>query len=69
MKVAEKALTPPKGIEASEEKTSSGGIIGSFKKHPFLWGLGAGAVLAGGAAVAVYSGLPLIGKLALAFLL
>jgi hypothetical protein len=69
MKVAEKALTPPKGIEASEEETSSGGIIGSFKKHPFLWGLGAGAVLAGGAAVAVYSGLPLIGKLALAFLL
>jgi hypothetical protein len=69
MKVAEKALTPPKGIEASEEETSSGGIIGSFKKHPFLWGPGAGAVLAGGAAVAVYSGLPLIGKLALAFLL
>ena len=68
--MAEKALTPPKGTEASEEETSSGGgIIGSFKKHPFLWGLGAGAVFAGGAAVAVYSGLPLIGKLALAFLL
>ena len=38
MKEAEKALTPPKGIEASEEKTSSGGIIRSFKKHPFLRG-------------------------------
>jgi hypothetical protein len=69
MKVAEKALTPPKGVDTSEEKSSGGGIIGSFKKHPFLWGLGAGAVLAGGAAVAVYSGLPLLGKLALAFLI
>lgn len=69
MNVAEKALTPPEGVTTSEEETSSGGLIGSFKEHPFLWGLGAGAVLAGGAAVAVYSGLPLIGKLALAFLI
>lgn len=69
MKVAKKVITPPEGVAASEVKTSRGGIISSFKEHPFLWGLGAGAVLAGGAAVAVYSGLPLIGKLALAFLL
>lgn len=65
MKQAEKTVATSSG---SEQK-SSGGLIGSFKKHPFLWGLGAGAVLAGGAAVAVYSGLPLIGKLALAFLI
>ena len=69
LKMAEKVTTPPDGKNISDEESSEGGLIGSFKKHPFLWGLGTGAVLAGGAAIAVYSGLPLMGKLALAFLL
>ena len=65
MKIAEKTVA----TSSDNNQKSSGGIIASFKEHPFLWGLGAGAVLAGGAAVALYSGLPLMGKLALAFLL
>lgn len=69
MKVAEKALTPPENAETTEEDSPSGGIIGSFKKHPFLWGLGTGAVLAGAGCVALYGSLPLLGKLALAFLI
>ena len=67
--MAEKVTTPPDGKNISDNETSGGGLIGSFKKHPFLWGLGAGAVLAGGGALALYSGLPLMGKLALAFLI
>ncbi len=70
MNIAEKAMTPPIGETASttkeesssEEKSFGGKVIDSFKEHPFLWGLGAGAVLAGGGAIALYSGLPLMGK-------
>lgn len=69
LKMAEKTTTPPNGNTISDEESSGGGLIDSFNEHPFLWGLGAGAVLAGGAAVALYSGLPLMGKLALAFLI
>ena len=64
MKQAEKSVASSDG-----SKKSSGGIVASFKKHPFLWGLGAGAVLAGAGAMAVYGSLPLMGKLALAFLI
>lgn len=69
LKIAEKVTTQSDDKTESDDESSGGGIIGSFKKHPFLWGLGAGAVLAGGGAIALYSGLPLMGKLALAFLI
>lgn len=69
MKVAEKAITHPNGKEASGDKTFGGKLVDSFKEHPFLWGLGAGAVLAGGGAIALYGSMPLMGKLALAFLI
>jgi hypothetical protein len=63
MKQAEKTVNSD-----SDNDNSSGGIISSFKEHPFLWGLGAGALLAGAGGIAMYSSLPLMGKLALAFL-
>ncbi len=64
MKQAENTVNSSDG-----ENKSSGGLIASFKEHPFLWGLGAGALLAGAGGIALYSSLPLMGKLALAFLI
>lgn len=69
LKISEKVTTSSDEQTESDEDSSGGGLISSFKEHPFLWGLGAGAVLAGGGAIALYSGLPLMGKLALAFLI
>jgi hypothetical protein len=43
-------------------------IVESFKKHPFLWGLGAGAVVTGVAGIAMYSSLPMLTKIGLALL-
>ena len=43
-------------------------MIGSIKKHPFLWGLGIGAVAIATGGTALYAGLPLTTKLGLALL-
>jgi len=64
MKQAKKVVDSPDG-----EEKSSNGLIASFKKHPFLWGLGGGALLASAGCIAMYSSLPVLGKLALAFLI
>lgn len=69
LKVAEKAITPPSEEVSTEKKSFGGKLVDSFKEHPFLWGLGAGAVIAGGGALALYGSMPLMGKLALAFLI
>ena len=64
MKQAEKVVA-----SSDKDKESSGGLLDSFTEHPFLWGLGAGALLAGAGGIALYGSLPLVGKLALAFLI
>lgn len=69
MKVANHAVSRPL---ASSDSTSDGctgsRIMASFKKHPFLWGLGAGAVITGVAGIALYSSLPMLAKFGLALL-
>lgn len=74
MKAAKKAFTPPSDSEGSVAKTSTsssssgGGIINSIKEHPFLWGLGIGAVAIATGGISLYAGLPLTTKLGLALL-
>lgn len=75
MKSAQRAFTPPSGgsggaLAQTSGETSSegGGIVGSIKKHPFLWGLGLGAVAIGTAGIGMYAALPFTTKLGLALL-
>ena len=71
MKQAEKMVNSSydEGDSSDGEKESSGGLMASFKEHPFLWGVGAGALLVGAGGMALYGSLPLLSKLALAFLI
>jgi len=75
MKSAQRAFTPPSGESggsfsstSSGSSSGGGGIIDSVKKHPFLWGLGLGAVAIGTAGVGLYAALPFTTKLGLALL-
>lgn len=71
MEVIEKAGNSPSGSFFSggtDNEESKGDIAASIKKHPFLWGLGAGAVVTGIAGVAMYGSLPLLSKIGLALL-
>jgi hypothetical protein len=70
LQIADNAVS---GKFGSSSDTHSGGstgskIVESFKKHPFLWGLGAGAVVTGVAGIAMYSSLPMLTKIGLALL-
>jgi len=73
-----KEKTQSIGIESSSDNrvaqssgsssSSGGGIVKSFKEHPFLWGLGLGAVAIATGGTALYAGLPFTTKLGLALL-
>ena len=52
----------------SGDGDDKGGIVSSIKKHSFLWGLGAGAVVTGVAGIAMYGSLPFLSKIGLALL-
>lgn len=67
MKIADQAVS--KSVAASDSQPSTGSkIVESFKKHPFLWGLGAGAVVTGVAGIALYASMPMLTKIGLALL-
>lgn len=71
MKVADNAVNHSKvgSSSDSESKPSTISKIGkSFKEHPFLWGLGAGAVVTGVAGIAMYASMPMLTKIGLALL-
>ena len=72
MMVADNAVSKPQASSSYSETTSSSSsgskIVESFKKHPFLWGLGAGAVVTGVAGIAMYASLPMLSKIGLALL-
>lgn len=70
MKAAKKAFTPPSGESLPKESagSSGGGIMSSFQEHPFLWGLGIGAVAIATGGIGLYSSLPLMTKVGLALL-
>lgn len=72
MKVADQAVSKPQASSSYSNTSSSGSsgnkIVESFKKHPFLWGLGAGAVVTGVAGIAMYASLPMLSKIGLALL-
>lgn len=69
MKVADNAVLGKFGYSTSSSEGSTGsGLLSSFKKHPFLWGVGAGALVTGVAGVALYSSLPMLAKVGLALL-
>lgn len=55
-------------FNGSSDEGEKGGIASSIKKHPFLWGLGAGAVVTGVAGIALYGSLPFLSKIGLALL-
>ena len=65
MMVADNAVSKP---QATSSSSSGSKIVESFKKHPFLWGLGAGAVVTGVAGIAMYASLPMLSKIGLALL-
>lgn len=74
MEAAKRAFTPPTNNDGPVAQTSTnssssgGGIINSIKEHPFLWGLGIGAVAIATGGISLYAGLPLTTKLGLALL-
>lgn len=69
MEVAEKAVSHPAASSDSDSKQPTGSkIVESFKKHPFLWGLGIGAVVTGVGGIAMYASLPTLTKIGLALL-
>ena len=72
MKIADQAVSKPQTSSSYSGDTSSGSsgskIVESFKKHPFLWGLGAGAVVTSVAGIAMYASLPMLTKVGLALL-
>lgn len=72
MKVADQAISKPQSSSSYSGDNSSGSsgskIVESFKKHPFLWGLGAGAVVTGVAGIALYASMPMLTKIGLALL-
>ena len=69
MEVAEKAVSHPSASSDSDSKQPTGSkIVESFKKHPFLWGLGIGAVVTGVGGIAMYASLPTLTKIGLALL-
>ena len=72
MKVADQAVSKQQASSSYSGDNSSGSsgskIVESFKKHPFLWGLGAGAVVTGVAGIALYASMPMLTKIGLALL-
>ena len=67
--MADKAVNHSKvGISSDSTKTTGSKIVDSFKKHPFLWGLGAGVVVTGVAGIALYASMPMLTKIGLALL-
>ena len=69
MKVAENAVSKSTASSDTGSGKSTGEkIINSFKKHPFLWGLGIGAVVTGVGGIAMYASLPTLTKIGLALL-
>ena len=72
MKIADQAVSKPQTSSSYSGDTSSGSsgskIVESFKKHPFLWGLGAGVVATGVGGIALYAALPRLAKFGLALL-
>ena len=72
MKIADQAVSRPLASSSNDGVASSGSsgnkIVESFKKHPFLWGLGAGVVATGIGGIALYASLPRLAKFGLALL-
>jgi hypothetical protein len=72
MEAAEKAVSQSSSNSSESNtvsKQSTGSkIVQSFKEHPFLWGLGIGAVVTGVGGVAMYASLPTLTKIGLALL-
>ena len=72
MKIADQAVSRPLSSSSNGGVTSNSSfgnkIVESFKKHPFLWGLGAGVVATGIGGVALYASLPRLAKFGLALL-
>lgn len=66
MKIADQAVSRP--FVSSSNGSSGSKIVESFKKHPFLWGLGAGVVATGIGGIALYASLPRLAKFGLALL-
>lgn len=68
MRIADGAVSRP--FDSSDSGTDSTGskLVESFKKHPFLWGLGAGVVATGIGGIALYASLPRLTKIGLALL-
>lgn len=68
MRVADGAVSRPFVSSDSGSGSTGSKIVESFKKHPFLWGLGAGVVATGIGGIALYASLPRLAKFGLALL-
>lgn len=68
MRIADGAVS--RTFDSSDSGSGSTGskLVESFKKHPFLWGLGAGVVATGIGGFALYASLPRLTKIGLALL-
>jgi hypothetical protein len=72
MMIADRAVSRPltssSNVGVTSNSSSGNKIVESFKKHPFLWGLGAGVVATGIGGIALYASLPRLAKFGLALL-
>ena len=68
MKIADGAVSRPFASSDSGSGSTGSKLVESFKKHPFLWGLGAGVVATGIGGIALYASLPRLTKIGMALL-
>ena len=70
MRIADGAVSRVSSSNGGVTSNSSSGnkIVESFKKHPFLWGLGAGVVATGIGGIALYASLPRLTRIGMALL-
>lgn len=68
MKIADQAVSRPLASSFDGSASSGSKIVESFKKHPFLWGLGAGVVATGIGGIALYASLPRLTRIGMALL-
>lgn len=68
MRIADDAVSRPFASSDSGSGSTGSKLAESFKKHPFLWGLGVGVVATGIGGIALYASLPRLTKIGLALL-
>ena len=68
MMIADGAVSKPFVSSDSGSGSTGSKLVESFKKHPFIWGLGAGVLATGIGGIALYASLPRLTRIGMALL-